>query len=94
MQVRLFFAAALLLAATAIGAQSASERRFIKSGQSEGEVLAKVGKPDHESVVSGALAAVVTKQWIYLPHADDAQTTTTITLTGGKVVEIERKVTR
>ena len=77
----------------AVHAQSAGERKFVKKGQSEGEVLVKVGKPDSESVISAARDPIV-KQWIYLPHADDQQTVTTLTLTGGKVVEIERKVVR
>lgn len=75
-------------------AQSASERKFIRNGQSESEVLAKVGKPDHESVVSGPLAPMVTKQWTYLPHRDDRDTTTTVTITGGQVQNVERKITR
>lgn len=91
--LRLLIVAALFVITAAV-AQSAGERRFIKTGQTEAEVLVKVGKPDHESVISGARAAVVTKKWIYLPHANDAQTTTTITLTAGKVVEVERQVTR
>jgi len=76
-----------------IFAQSANERKFIRKGNSESEVLAKVGKPDSESVISGARGPVV-KQWIYLPHVDDQQTVTTFTLREGTVVEIDRKVIR
>ena len=88
-----FLAALVCFVSVSIFAQSASERKFVRKGQSEGEVLVKVGKPDSESVISAAREAVV-KQWIYLPHVDDQQTVTTLTLTGGKVVEIERKVVR
>ena len=75
-------------------AQNASERKFVREGNTEGSVLAKVGKPDSESIVSGAASKTVIKKWIYLPHPDDAQTITTITLRDGEVVDIKREVSR
>jgi hypothetical protein len=84
----------LLIASASAFAQSASERKFIRNGQSESEVFTRVGKPDHESVISGPLAPLVTKKWTYLPHPDDRDTTTTVTITAGQVQQVERKITR
>ena len=81
----------LVLASSAIGADP-SERKFIREGMSEGEVLMKIGKPDSESVDTGGGAATTVKRWIYLPSAGDQQTMTTIVLKNGKVIEVTRKV--
>jgi len=59
---------------------------------SEGEVLMKIGKPDSESVDSGGGATVTVRRWIYLPASGDQQTTTTIVLRNGKVIEVTRQV--
>lgn len=61
--------AALLVAliATSVFAADASERKFIREGMSEGEVLMKIGKADSESNVTGGGAVVEVKKWIYLP---------------------------
>jgi hypothetical protein len=76
---------------TALGAD-ASERRFIREGMSEGDVLMKIGKPDSESVDTGGGAKVTVKRWIYLPTSGDQQTMTTLVLKDGKVIEVHRKV--
>jgi hypothetical protein len=73
-------------------AADAAERKFIREGMSEGEVLVKIGKPDSESVDSGGGAAVTVKRWIYLPTPADQQTMTTIVLRNGKVIDVDRKV--
>ena len=73
-------------------AADASERKFIREGMSEGEVLMKIGKPDSDSVDSGGGATVAVKRWIYLPTSADQQTMTTIVLRNGKVIEVDRKV--
>ena len=88
--------AAVLLCALSIPvlAADASERKFISKGMTEGEVLARIGKPDNESEVSGGAAKVVEKVWTYFPHPDDAQTLTTITIRNGRVVAIERTISR
>jgi len=86
--------ALLAVAATATYAQDAAERKFIRAGMDEAEVLVKLGKPDHESQVSGNGAAVRVVRWSYLPHARDAQTLTIITLRGGRVYQVERKISR
>jgi len=83
----LFFASSLLAA-------SASERKFIREGMSEGDVLMKIGKPDSESVDSGGAATETVKRWIYLPAPGDQQTITTVVLKNGQVIEVTRKVSR
>jgi hypothetical protein len=82
-----------LLAFTSLAiAADPSERKFIREGMSEGEVLMKIGKPDSESVDTGGGATVTVKRWIYLPTAGDQQTLTTVVLRDGKVIEVTRKV--
>jgi hypothetical protein len=83
----------LWLSASSALAADAAERKFIREGMSEGEVLVKIGKPDSESVDSGGGAAVTVKRWIYLPTPADQQTMTTIVLRNGKVIDVDRKVT-
>ena len=75
-------------------AANASERRFIKEGMSEGEVIMKIGKPDSESTDSGGGANVTEKTLVYFPTSGDAQTLTTIKIRDGKVVEVSRKTSR
>lgn len=88
--------AAVLLCALAIPvlAADASERKFIGKGMTEGEVLARIGKPDNESEISGGAAKVVEKVWTYFPHDDDKQTLTTITIKNGRVFAVERTISR
>ena len=90
-RIILAFALTTLLYAT-VCAQSARERRFIREGDTEASVLAKLGKPDYETTV--ALAPVLKKQIGYFPHEDDAQTLTVITLSGGRVLLVERSIQR
>ncbi len=89
-----YLALVFATASSLVAAQNASERKFIREGMTEGSVLAKVGKPDSESMVSGPASKMVIKKWIYLPDPDDAQTITTITLRNGEVVEIKREISR
>ena len=73
-------------------------------GMTEGEVLARVGKPDHEAWMGGRVrgrdgAAIVQgrdgdKTWTYLPHEQDPDTLTVITFRAGTVVDVERKISR
>lgn len=86
-------AVAMLAMATSVLA-GAEERRFIREGMSEGEVLMKIGRPDSESTDSGGGAKTSQKRWIYLPAQGDAQTMTTIVIRDGKVVEVSRQVAR
>jgi hypothetical protein len=72
---------------TSSGADAA-QRRFIVSGMSEGQVLAKIGSPDMSSGDRGRKST----RWSYLPAAGDPQTITTIVFDYGKVVDVERRI--
>lgn len=92
---RLLVAAALAAAgATALAAADAAERRFIREGTGEGEVLLKIGPPDHEAFVRTEKGRPEEKTWTYFPHARDPQTLTILTLRAGVVASIERKISR
>ena len=82
------------LAATASLAIDARDRGFISRGMAEGEVLFKIGKPDHEAFVSNVKGQPEEKTWTYFPHYRDPQTLTIITLRSGVVAGIERKIAR
>ena len=56
-------------------------------GIGEGEVIARIGRPD---VSSGA--GRKTMRWTYLPAPEDPQTVTTLTFELGRLVQVERKV--
>ena len=84
----------LVAAASSTFAQDARERGFISNGMQEGEVILRIGKPDHEALVKDIKGKPEEKTWSYFPHARDPQTLTTITLVGGVVVDVERKVVR
>jgi Protein of unknown function (DUF2845) len=75
-------------------AADAADRRFVREGMSEGEVIMKIGRPDSESVDSGGGAKVAVKRWMYFPTSGDSQTMTTITIRDGKVTEVSRQVSR
>ena len=76
--------------ATVHRAGNAADRRFIRAGMSEGEVIMRIGRPDVRTKGNGKGG----QRWSYLPVAGDADTMTTLTLAGGKVVEVERRVSR
>ena len=67
-----------------------AERKFVRTGMTETEVLYKIGKPDVE--LSGRRKGG--QQWSYMPVAGDPDTLTTVTFAGGKVDRVERKVVR
>lgn len=66
---------------------NAAERKFLFPGIGEGEVLARVGRPD-VSTGSGRK----TTRWTYMPAPDDPSTITTLTFQFGRLIEVERKV--
>ena len=66
---------------------NAAERKFLFPGISEGEVVARVGRPDM-STGSGRK----TSRWTYMPAPDDPSTITTLTFQFGRLIEVERKV--
>lgn len=85
------------LAAAAAGpalASDAAERRFIREGMGEGEVLYKIGKPDHEAFIRNLKGQPEEKAWTYFPHHKDPQTLTILTFRAGVVANIERKIAR
>ena len=84
----------LVFAASAAWAADAADRKFIREGMSEGEVMMKIGRPDSESTDTGGGAKITIKRWIYFPAAGDPQTVTTLTLRDGKVTEVSRQVSR
>ncbi len=87
----------LCLALAAAGgalAADARERGSLRSGMPEGEVVYKVGLPDHEAFVRNVKGQPEEKTWTYFPHPRDAQTLTIVTLRGGVVTQVERKISR
>ena len=88
-------ASLLLLASSAAAiAADARERGFISLGMAEGEVLFRIGKPDHEAFIANEKGQPEQKAWTYFPHSRDPQTLTIITLRSGVVANIERKISR
>jgi hypothetical protein len=84
---------ALAVNATALAAD-AIERKFIREGMGEGEVLLKIGKPDHEAFIRVVRGEAEEKTWSYFPHARDPQTLTIVTLHAGVVTRVDRKISR
>ena len=72
----------------------AAERKFIRQGLGEGEVLLKIGKPDHEALNRSVRGQPEEKTWTYFPHARDPQTLTIVRFQAGRVAEVERKISR
>jgi hypothetical protein len=66
-----------------------AERKFLVPGIGQGEVVARIGRPD---MSSGAGRKTV--RWTYLPAPEDPQTITTLTFELGRLVEVQRKVVR
>ncbi|HSQ80887.1 MAG TPA: DUF4124 domain-containing protein [Casimicrobiaceae bacterium] len=66
---------------------NAAERRFLFPGIGEGEVVARVGRPD---ISTGG--GRKTTRWTYLPAPDDPATITTLTFQFGRLIEVERKL--
>jgi hypothetical protein len=67
----------------------AAQRKFLRPGMSEGEVIARVGPPDMTS--SGGRKGA---RWTYMPVPEDAHTMTNLQLEKGRVIDVERKVLR
>ena len=92
--IRSFAVIVLLMASASLLAADAGERKFIRKGMAEGEVLHKLGKPDHEAFIRVVKGQPEEKSWTYFPHPRDAQTLTIITFHAGTVSSIERKIAR
>jgi hypothetical protein len=63
---------------------------------SESEVIRRIGKPEMEARGSRKQGkqGKEGKHWSYLPAAADPDTITTLTIVGGLVANVERKVVR
>ena len=89
-----------LVAAWALSASSmtmgadANERKFIRERMSEGEVLFKIGEPDHVAIIRDERGVPEEKTWTYLPHSRDPQTLTIVTFHAGVVTRVDRKIAR
>ena len=92
--VKVLAALLLALASTSTLAADAGERKFIRKGMGEGEVVLKIGKPDHEAINRAVRGAPEEKTWTYFPHARDPQTLTILTFHSGRVTSIDRKIAR
>jgi len=66
---------------------NAAERKFLFPGISEGEVVARVGRPDMSTGSGGK-----TTRWTYMPAPEDPATITMLTFRFGRLIEVERKV--
>ena len=84
----------LALASVSALAADARERGFIRQGMGEGEVLLKIGKPDHEAFHRVVRGEPEEKTWSYFPHARDPQTSTIVTFPAGVVTRVDRKISR
>ena len=71
-------------------AGDASERRFVRTGMTEAEVLSKLGQPD--MTVGGKNGNPA--RWTYMPAPGDPEMITSVTLTKGTVTEVDRKAVR
>lgn len=76
-----------------------SERRFISRGMSQGEVLARIGRPDHIVGPEGGIhrrrdAVRGVLRWVYLPAPGEGDTMTTVAFEGSVVTHVERRIVR
>ena len=67
----------------------AAQRRYVREGMTEGEVLARLGSPDLASGKGGRKV-----RWTFLPAPGDPQTMTTIGFEDGRVASVERVTVR
>jgi hypothetical protein len=91
--LRLAAVAAVLTSSLATAADIA-ERKFIREGMGEGEVLFKIGQPDHEAFIRNVKGEPEEKAWTYFPQPQDYQTLTIVTFRAGVVAKVERKIQR
>jgi hypothetical protein len=70
---------------------NAGERRFLRSGMSDAEVIARVGPPD---IRTGNIDSRGGARWSYLPTDGDPGMITTLHFRAGVVADVERKPAR
>jgi hypothetical protein len=68
----------------------AAERKHIRAGMNEAEVIARLGHPDVTSGGKNRKGA----RWTYLPAPGDPDTITSLTFGNGLVTDVERKLFR
>jgi hypothetical protein len=68
----------------------AEERKHVRSGMSEAEVIARLGQPDVTSGNKKSKGA----RWTYLPAPGDPDTITSLTFANGVVTNVERRLYR
>jgi len=73
--------------AEAVRPGNPAERRFLRAGMSEGEVIARIGPPDLTTGKGRRLA-----RWTWMPASGDPDTITVVLFEMGRIVEIERTV--
>jgi hypothetical protein len=69
-------------------AGDAAERKHVREGMSEGEVLARLGSPDLATKGGRRM------RWTFLPAPGDPQTMTLVRFEDGRVVGVERVTVR
>ena len=84
----------LMLSSALVWAVDARDRSFLSVGMGEGEVIVKIGKPDHEAIVKSVKGQPEEKTWTYFPHPRDPQTLTVLTFRAGVLDKIDRKISR
>lgn len=92
--IRLWSLVLLACASASTLAADAGERKFIRKGMGEGEVVLKIGIPDHEALHRAVRGSPEEKTWTYFPYPRDPQTVTILRFHSGRVSEIERKISR
>lgn len=71
----------------AAGGADAAQRRFVRPGMTEGEVIARLGQPE----VTSRGPTGKSSRWTYLPAARDPETITIIDFVDGKVVDVSQR---
>jgi hypothetical protein len=66
------------------------DRKHLRTGMSEGEVLARIGPPDATTGGKGGKQ----QRWSWFPADGDPETLTTVTLVSGIVTNIERTLVK
>ena len=66
-----------------------ADRKHLRAGMSEGEVVARIGPPDLTTGKGRRLA-----RWTWMPVPGDPDTITVVLFDVGRIVEIERTVVK
>jgi len=66
-----------------------AERRHLRAGMSEGEVIARIGPPDLTTGKGRRQS-----RWTWMPSSGDPETITSVLFDLGRVVEVERTVVK